>query len=206
MTQTDIISLERDVEQARRRFAESLARVRSPAAVEELKDDLLEAKDEAIHRARGAVQETLSRFADELKERAAANPAAALAIGAGLLWRLVHRPPIASLLVGVGAISLFRTPAGQNSGRAIHVPGKEVIHQAAEFTKEKIQDVTESAKAVGRDAVSQVSETATRLVDRSYEFADNLAENSTARDHYLLGAAALAVGAAMIIAYQKRDE
>jgi hypothetical protein len=59
--------------------------------------------EKAKERASDAVQRAVAK----LKGRAAANPAAALAIGAGLAWRLAHRPPIASLLVGVGC--LWRT-------------------------------------------------------------------------------------------------
>ena len=47
-----------------------------------------------------AAKDGAQRLFTELKDRAAANPVAALAIGAGLAWRLVHRPPIATLLVG----------------------------------------------------------------------------------------------------------
>ena len=51
-------------------------------------------------RAREAAQDGIQRIIADLKERAAANPTAILAIGAGLAWRLIHQPPIASLLVG----------------------------------------------------------------------------------------------------------
>jgi hypothetical protein len=47
---------------------------------------------------------------DDVKARAAANPAAVIAIGAGLAWRLLQRSPIASALIGVG-------PAGRDSFR-----------------------------------------------------------------------------------------
>jgi hypothetical protein len=134
MTKPDLLELERDVENARERFADSLARVRSPAAFEDFKESLVsqarEMRDELIDRTREATQDTISHLLTEVKERAAANPAAALTIGAGLLWRLVRRPPIASLLVGVGAISLFNTPSGQNDARGTFVkslPGGEAL-------------------------------------------------------------------------------
>src|SRR6185437_14414318 len=38
-----------------------------------------------------------------------ANPSAALAIGAGLAWRLVKHPPLATALIGAGVLSLWRT-------------------------------------------------------------------------------------------------
>jgi hypothetical protein len=39
----------------------------------------------------------LPRIVKNVKARAAANPAAALAIGAGLTWRVIQRPPITPL-------------------------------------------------------------------------------------------------------------
>src|SRR5439155_8414091 len=133
-TMADVADLEEDVEQARERFAESLARVRSPATFEHFKEDLLsqarETKEELVERTREVAQDTISRFVDELKERAAANPAATLAIGAGLLWRLARHPPIASLLVGMGAYSLYRTPPGQGPGSQL----PQRVQDAAQIT------------------------------------------------------------------------
>jgi tellurite resistance protein len=100
---SDLNALERDVEQARARFAGDLARLRSPTTVARFKDDAwaqaVETKDELIDKTKDAARDGAQRLFTDLKERAAANPVAALAIGAGLAWRLVHRPPIATLLV-----------------------------------------------------------------------------------------------------------
>jgi hypothetical protein len=52
---------------------------------------------------------SVQRIWSDLMDRASANPSAALAIGAGLAWRFAHRPPIATLLVGVGLAGLLRT-------------------------------------------------------------------------------------------------
>ena len=68
-----------------------------------------ETKDELVDKTKEAAKDGAQRFLTELKERAAANPVAALAIGAGLAWRLVHRPPVATLLVGMGVVGLLRT-------------------------------------------------------------------------------------------------
>jgi hypothetical protein len=212
MTKPDLLDLERDVENARGRLADSLARVRSPAAFEDFKDSLVsqarETRDELIDRTREAAQDTISHLLTEVKERAAANPAAALTIGLGLLWRLVHRPPIASLLVGVGAISLFNTQSGQNDARGTFVkslPGGEAIEDAAELAKKRAQEWGEQTKAAVRETLSHIPETATRAAGRASDFAGGLVGDSTVRDKYLLGTAALAIGAAMVIAYQKRD-
>jgi len=105
MSAAELNALERDVEQARARFADDLARLRSPTNLARLKNDLWadvrETKDELVDKAKDAAKDGAQRLAAELKARAAANPLATIAIGAGLAWRLVHRPPIATVLVGL---------------------------------------------------------------------------------------------------------
>ena len=53
---------------------------------------------------------------EEVKGKAAANPAATLGIGAGIEWQLLRHPPIATALIGAGLYSLWRTPAARVSG------------------------------------------------------------------------------------------
>jgi len=213
MTTPDLLDLERDVENARERFAHSLARVRSPAVLDDFKEGLLsqarETRDELIDRTREAAQDAISHLVTDVKERAAANPAAALAIGAGLLWRFVRRPPIASLLVGVGALSLLNTPSGQNAANARgtfikSLPGGEAIEEATELAKNRAQEWGEQTKAAVQETLSNIPETATRAAGQASDFAGGLVGDTTVRDKYLLGTAALAIGAAMVIAYQKR--
>jgi hypothetical protein len=119
MSAVELNALERDVEQARARFADDLARLRSPANLTRLKNDLWadvrETKDEVVDKAKDAAQDGAQRLVAELKARAAANPLATIAIGAGLAWRLVHRPPIATVLVGLGLIGLARTTPSQRA-------------------------------------------------------------------------------------------
>src|SRR6266498_2140271 len=121
MSQSDLNALERDVEQARARFANDLARLRSPVNLARFKDDLWaearETKDEWVEKTKEAAKDGAQRVLTQLTERAAANPAAALAIGAGLAWRLFHRPPIATLLVGMGLVGLLRTSPSQHSSQ-----------------------------------------------------------------------------------------
>ena len=132
MSEAELNVLERDVEQARARFAGDLARLRSPATLSNFQDDLWarasETKDDLVEKAKEAATDGVQRLVSDLKEKAAANPAAALAIGAGLAWRLVHRPPIASLLVGIGLFSLWRTsPPPEGEGllpRAAELAGQ----------------------------------------------------------------------------------
>src|SRR4029453_10516715 len=90
---------ESEVEEARAKLAKDLAVLRSPQTYREFGADL---KSEA--------QSVVQNILDEVKARAAANPTAALAIGAGIGWRLLRHPPIATTLIGAGLFSLWRTP------------------------------------------------------------------------------------------------
>src|SRR5262245_62239180 len=117
MSTAELDGLERDVEQVRAKFADDLARLRSPTNLARLKHDLWadvrETKDEVVDKAKDAAQDGAQRLVAELKARATANPLATIAIGAGLAWRFVHRPPIATVLVGLGLIGLARTTPWQ---------------------------------------------------------------------------------------------
>src|SRR4051794_22143867 len=112
---SDLNAIERDVEQAREKFAADLARLRSPDILASFKDDLWAAKDDLVERTSDAAKDGAQRVFNDLKDRATANPAAAIAIGAGLAWHLARHPPIATLLVGLGAVSLLRTSPWQPS-------------------------------------------------------------------------------------------
>ena len=243
MSEAELNVLERDVEQARARFAGDLARLRSPATLSNFQDDLWarasETKDDLAEKAKEAATDGVQRLVSDLKEKAAANPAAALAIGAGLAWRLVHLPPIASLLVGIGLFSLWRTTPSEGEGpvpRAADLAGqvKETLQEwSADATEnltqiaDKASAATEEAYASARDTVSQVKTHVTVAADqaagsvqetmthiRDQASADGaktsaavraITPNEEARDNLLLGAAALAVAAAVGIAYQRRS-
>jgi hypothetical protein len=244
MSHDDLNVLERDVEQARARFAGDLARLRSPETMSSFKDDVwakaIETKDELVEKAKDAATDGVQRLVSDLKERASSNPAAALAIGAGLAWRLAHRPPIASLLVGVGLFSLWRTtPSDDNDGfvpRAVELAGqaKERVQEWTAEAGEKLTHLADRASASADQAyasacetLGMVKETATAAADRAASAGQeaamqlrdqakaagdktsaalrDFAPNEEARDSLLLGAAALAVAAALGIAYQRRN-
>lgn len=67
-------------------------------------------KNELLERARDSGKETMHSVADDLKQRAMANPLAVALIGAGIGWRLYKHPPITTLLVGAGVGLLMRSP------------------------------------------------------------------------------------------------
>src|SRR5262245_51641511 len=113
--QDSIRQCEREVEVARAKLANDLAVLRSPktfaAFTDDLKQDAIETKDELVGQATDAVQSKVTGLVEDLKAKAAANPAAALMIGAGIGWYLLRHPPITTALVGCGLFSLLRTNA-----------------------------------------------------------------------------------------------
>jgi hypothetical protein len=252
MTAADLNALERDVEQARARFANDLARLRSPTNLTRFKDDLWaearETKDELLEKGKEAAKDAAQRLANELKERAAANPAAALAIGAGLAWRLFNRPPIATALVGMGLYSLLRTTPSQRSSQpymdlhdedprpTYHNDDSGLVAQTTKLgdaARQKVQnwsaeagektreaaiqigdqaasivdgatDVLRDAADAARDAAAEIADTTASVAERASERLEEMMPSREDRDSYLLGAAAIAVAAAVGIAYQRR--
>ena len=103
--------LERDVARARVRLSGNLARLRDPRMISHAKADLMAQADDYRHRlvesVGGAANARAQNLGDLLRQRAQENPAALAAIGAGVLWRLWKRPPVATLLVGAGLASLL---------------------------------------------------------------------------------------------------
>ncbi len=273
MTNAEIEALERDVEQARGRLVADLAVLRSAGTLSDLKRDVSEevtrTKDEFVGRAKDAARQRAEGVLDGIKARVAANPGAALAIGAGLAWRLYRHPPIASFLVGAGLVSLFRTdpqhPAvgADMAARAVDYAGtardrlEEWRHsdtagqigeaatiareQATEFAATASQRVGEAA-VTAREQATEFAATASRRVGQiagqaseatdaarrrlrewSAEAGDTAGHAASQvsawtrsgtraasramedRDKYLLGAAGLAIAAAIGIAYQRRS-
>jgi hypothetical protein len=246
MSQSDLNALERDVEQARARFANDLARLRSPALArfkDELWAEARQTKDELVEKTKEAAKDGAQRVWTQLTERAAANPAAALAIGAGLAWRLFHRPPIATLLVGIGLVGLLRTSPSQHSAQpymGLHDEDPKPRHRNdaslaafADAAKERVQDwsaqtgeavrqtgtqiadktasMADRASAMLHEAGDAARDTMTQIADKaasvaaSHRLRDRLPHQDD-RDSYLLGAAALAVAAAVGIAVQRRAQ
>jgi gas vesicle protein len=251
MSTAELNVLERDVEQARTRFADDLARLRSPTNLARLKTalwaDVRETKDEVVDKAKDAAQDGAQRLVAELKARAAANPLATIAIGAGLAWRLVHRPPIATALVGLGLIGLARTtpsqrashpykglvdedPVAQRRGgdfpshaEALAAAAKETVQDwsaqagdairqtAGEIAKkaasaaESASDALEGARHAVRETAAEVADTTGAVAARVSQTVRDAVPDRDDRDTVLLAAAAVAVAAAVGIAYQRRD-
>jgi hypothetical protein len=233
MNTAELISLEREVEAARERVAGDLARLRAPATLSEFKNELWaetqQLKNQAVEKTTGVFNETVQGVLSNIKGRAAANPAAALAIGAGLAWRLLSHPPIASLLVGAGVVGLMKTAPARNAdfgaglaaqasdvATALKEQAQEWGAQASETALATVSHVTDNVSALAdgasetlvdaREAVTNMTGNATSTErGASAVSSDTLMEPDT-RDQLLLGAAALAIAAAVGIASRRRLE
>jgi hypothetical protein len=212
MADPDLSQLESEVEAARAKLDSDLATLRSPTTVAEftaaLKEEALEAKDAVLERAKSVVTSSAAAVVEDLKARATANPAAALAIGTGIAWRLVRHPPIATVLIGAGLLSLFRTvPAHVNGGTNADFLARAkdnlvdqatdaaqlVMDRAVEATETVSQKMTATAARVGQTAQRLTSETtgaAGDAVEQVYEMGTEYAERAIndveARDRLLL--------------------
>jgi ElaB/YqjD/DUF883 family membrane-anchored ribosome-binding protein len=192
MTERSLDQLELDVEAARAKLSADLATLRAPATATEfteaLKREAMEAKDSLLDKARSSVRTSIDSLIEDLKGRASANPAATLAIGAGIAWRLLRRPPIATALVGAGLLSLFRTQPVRTNG---HAPADYLTHaktrlmeqasEAAEIAKTKVSTVTQSAAEKVTETAGNIEEQVERLTAQASSAAADAVRNTT--DH-----------------------
>ena len=239
MTHPELDHLERESEQARARLVGSLARLH-------LKDQASGLKDRLSSRAKDAAQERADDAVSGIKARIAANPGAALAIGAGIAWRLYRHPPIATILIGAGLAALMRTdpghpaPGAHMARRAVRLAGsardsvqdwragsgeqsEDPAHssmgqsgRSAGSAKEQIGAMVETARERVGEWSSEAGLAAGRQLQRAGRAADRMTmggQRALSRampdvdgDKYLLGAAALALAAAVGIAGQRRAE
>jgi hypothetical protein len=132
--------LEVEVEEARAKLARDLALLRSPQTYREFTAGL---KSEA--------QSVAQRVLDDVKARAAANPSAALAIGAGIAWRLLKHPPIATALIGAGVLSLWRTTP-------VHVEEEDYLSTAQQRFGEQVSEAVETVKDYAAETVTSAQE------------------------------------------------
>jgi len=242
MTEPSLSVLEREVEAARVKLASDLSTLRSPSTTEEftetLKREAIDAKDALVEKAKAGLQSSIESLIEEAKARAAANPAAALAIGAGIAWRLLRHPPVTSLLVGAGLLSLFRTKPEHSYGtsmdylshaktRLVEQAGEvaevakekaaaisetvtEKVTETTDDLKERVQDLAKQAASATHRVAKETTEHVSGMwndedtLDQAAHTAGAIASSPAARDQLLLGAAGLAVVAALGIACQRR--
>jgi ElaB/YqjD/DUF883 family membrane-anchored ribosome-binding protein len=171
--------LEGEVEAARAKLAADLARLRSPETLAQftdmLKQEALEAKDALLDKAKSSVRSSIENVIEDVKGRVAANPAAALAIGAGIAWRLLRHPPVATALIGAGLVSLFRTAPARVNGQA-----SAYLSRAKARLVEQGSDVAEMAKDKVASMTETVTEKATELAGAARERVEGLAGEAAA--------------------------
>jgi hypothetical protein len=248
MSQTELGRLEFEVQAARARLADDLADLTSPTTFSDFKDDIkgetLKLKDQVVESVKTSVTSHLEQFVEDLKAKAVANPGAALAIGAGLAWRFVHRPPVATALIGAGLYSLLRTkPETRTPYMGLYDEDRYGIRSfgteplasqasdALATVKSKTQQWTADAGAAARQVAADVKDKSSAVAERVSDFVHEAKETTVealgtasaaarrgsgavtetlrdenVRDSILLGAAALAIAAAIGISYQRQTE
>jgi hypothetical protein len=150
----NLSTLEIQVEEARAKVANDLALLRSPQPYREFGADL-----------RSEAQSVLRRMLDELKARAAANPSAALAIGAGIAWRFLKDPPIATALIGAGMLSLWRTsPIGVDDREYLRT-AQERFGEQISHTMRTVRDYAAETAVAAEQSVGVYAESARETVE-----------------------------------------
>lgn len=167
----NLSQLEFEVEQARAKLATDLAILRSPQTY---RDFAAEVKSDT----RSLVQRAL----DDIKARAATNPTAALAIGAGLGWRLIKHPPIATALIGAGLYSLWRTtPTPIDGDGYLSTAQQRLVEQfsnAAETVKDYAAEKALAAQEEAREYATTARETVGEVTSSAIEQASETLERA----------------------------
>jgi hypothetical protein len=227
MPHAELDRLEGDVRGARRRLKSDLEVLRAPETFSSFKEEVLDearqSRDDIVASVKEAATDRAESLIADIKERAAANPVAVGAIAAGVAWRILRKPPITTMLVGYGLISLWRTKPGQSA------PGAETVYRAADMAieaKEQVEQwgsdagdaiaratdvvvpaVTETVQRWGADvgeAVSTATTSAQSLVASGSQSLQHIVMEKQERDKVLLGAAAVALTAALGLACLRR--
>ena len=200
---SEVDALERDVEASRARLVNRVAQLKAPpisGVKDEIVADATEYKDEVIDSAKQKVTDAIDGFVLDVKRRAAANPVAVAAIGAGIAWKLWQKPPITTLLVGAGVAALF----GRSSIPEIDVdpydadrPSGYVPGGVAGFGYGTTAGAIEQ-KAIGgatvaletvRDKTSELRDRAAELKDSALRSAGELRDNVVRSAGELMGSA-----------------
>jgi hypothetical protein len=229
MPHAQLDRLEGDVRGARRRLKSDLEVLRAPETFSSFKEEMLgevrQSRDDIIADLKEAATGRVERLIADIKERAAANPVAVGAIAAGVGWRILRKPPITTMLVGYGLISLWRIKPGQPA------PGAETVYRAADMAIEAkgqvehwgskagnaiaratdvvVPAVTETVQRWSTDvgeAASQATTSAKSLVASGSQSLQDIVTDKQERDKILLGAAAVALTAALGLVCLRRAD
>jgi hypothetical protein len=171
---------EREVVEARAKLADDLATLRSPSALGSLKDGLkdsaLDAKDAVIEQAKDALQTRWDGLVEDLKAKAAANPAAALTIGVGVAWHVLRHPPIATALIATGLFSLWRTQTFRHGSTST----SDYLREGKQRLKEQVSDFGAGAMGAAVDAGHAVSEKVGEVAEAAKDKVEHWASETAA--------------------------
>jgi hypothetical protein len=168
---------EHEVQAARAKLAHDLATLRDPTTLasftRDLKQTALDTKDELVDQAKETVRSTATSLVEDLKARAAANPAAALTVGAGLAWHFLRNPPVATVLIGAGLYSLLRTHGSP-------VPEGRFLQQAKARLGEQASDLGETAASMATDAAAAAADRVGEIAENAKDSVRALADDARA--------------------------
>lgn len=155
MPHPELDRLEGDVRDARRRLKSDLEVLRAPETFSSFKEDVIgearQSRDDIVANVKEAATDRAERLVADIKARAASNPVAVGAIAAGVAWRILRKPPITTMLVGYGLISLWRTQPGQPA------PGAEAVYRAADMAIEAKEQVGKWGSEAG-DVIARAAD------------------------------------------------
>ena len=161
MSHAELDRLEGDVCDARRRLKSNLEVLRAPETFSSFKEEVLDearqSRDDIVANVKEAATDRVERFVADIKERAAANPVAVGAIAAGVAWRILRKPPITTMLVGYGLISLWRTKPGQPA------PGAETVSPTSALQRWTVSVTAGTTTSVARAMASPAQSPIARL-------------------------------------------
>jgi ElaB/YqjD/DUF883 family membrane-anchored ribosome-binding protein len=200
---SEVDALERDVEVSRARLVNRVAQLKTPpisGVKDEIVADATEYKDEVIDSAKQKVTDAIDGLVLDVKRRAAANPVAVAAIGAGIAWKLWQKPPITTLLVGAGFAALFSRSsipainvdpydADRPTG---YVPGGVAGYgygTTAGAIEQKVIGGATVALETAREKTSELRDRAAELTDSALRSAGELRDNVVRSAGELIGSA-----------------
>ena len=202
--------LEREIEITRARLKANIGAIGSEYTMDNLKAtikaEVVDVKDSALEFAKTSGVQMAREGFETLKQKAAANPAAALMIGAGLGWKLWKNPPIAAALAGVGLFSLFssrendplRSAADfvRETAEDTAAATMETVSNSAHTLQDKVAAIADATK----DQAQEVYRSTVRATDIR---ASDFSVSDDAQRQVLLSVAGAAVAAAVGIAVHR---
>lgn len=176
-----IDELERDVEQARARLAADIAMLRAPETFESAKSGVFDAAYGYRDQMRDKANDYGNGMLDTWKAKAAANPLAVAAIGAGIAWRLYKHPPITTVLVGLGLASLMRTDPDDDSmhPRRLMETASEKAAELKERAAAQVAELRETAVGAMEEKVHEWTAAAEGVVEKAAERVSSIGSSSS---------------------------